>query len=244
MISRVPISIDEIISRAKLSLRITNTTEHDDFLEVVISEGARHLDALTLYKKCQETLQIKDSKAKLPNNFQKLLGLRLQKTELVTSFINGQMVQNIPIPVCSPIFYVDKTFLSDCGCNNSDGNNILQNFRDTMQIINGYIIFNSQNIESGTCQLAFFGLNVDENGRLILYSEYERGLSAYACAQWFLAFPNDNRSIAQYDRYMAIWVAQKSWIKGGAWKDEFQKTKMEIASMVNALVSDQTVNWI
>lgn len=243
MISRNEISIDEVLARTKVQLLIANTTEHDDYLEMMISEGLRHLDAITLCKKKQCILDIVDSKAELPKGFQKLLGMRILKTVLMNQQVNGIM-QQVPIPICSPIFYVDTIFLNNCECDNLNGNNILQNFRDTMQISGNTIHFNSNNIESGQVSLAFMVLNVDEFGRILIYEEYERALSSYASYMFSLAYLQDNRSVAMADRYYAIWVAQKAWIKAGAWKDEFQKTKMEIASMVSALVSDQTVNWL
>ncbi len=244
MIGKTPISIEEVISRAKVRLKIGNTSEYDDYLEMSISEGLRHLDMLTLYVKKQTILEIQDSKAQLPCDFMKLLGMRILKTVLTTSFINGKMVSNVPIPICSPIFYVDKTFLNDCACNNIDGNNILQNFRDTMQIVNGYISFNSNSIDEGKVSIAYMGLNVDQQGKILIYPEYERALTYYAMSQFQEDILMDNRSIALADRNYQKFVAQKAWLKAGAWKDEFQRTKMEIASMVNALVQDMSVTWI
>ncbi len=244
MISKTPISIEEVISRCRVRLKLGSTAEYDDYLEMSISEGLRHLDMLTLYVKQQATLDIQDNKAELPCGFMQLLGARFLKTVLTTTFVNGHMVNNVPIPVCSPVFYVDKKFLSDCGCNMNDSNSILQNFRDTMQIVNGYIHFNSGNIESGKLSIAFMGLNVDQNGRILIYPEYERALTYYAMSQFQEDILMDNRSIGLADRNYQKYVAQKAWLKGGAWKDEFQRTKLEVASMASALISDQTVNWV
>ncbi len=244
MISSVPIEISEVISRAKTRLKIANTTEYDDYLEQSVSEGLRHLDMLTLYVKRQATLNIADGKAELPCGFMKLLGARFLKTVLTTSFVNGIMVTNVPITVCSPIIYVDRAFLNDCDCNNNiNGNGMLQNFRDTMQIVNGYIHFNSNIIESGQLSLAYMGLNVDQYGRILVYPEYERALVYYACSQFQEDILMDNRSIALADRNYQKYVAQKAWLKGGAWKDEAQRTKAEIASLTSALLQDQSVNW-
>jgi hypothetical protein len=239
MISKNSIPIDEIIARAKIQLRVGNTSEHDDYLEIMISEGLRHLDAITLYEKRQCNIDIVDNKAELPKGFQKLLGMRFIKTTLETQIINGVPTQ-VPVPSCSTVFYVDTKFLNDCDCGNLFP--FALNYSQTAQIVNGIIHFNSGNIESGVLQVAYMGLNTDKNGRILIYEEYERALSAYACYMFTMAY-SEEKSIGLADRYYETWKAQKAWIKGGAWKDEFARTKMEISATINALVVDQTVNW-
>jgi hypothetical protein len=239
MISHTPISIDECLSRVKIQLRLGSTTEHDDYLEIMISEGLRHLDALTLYVKRQCTLDIVDNRAELPKGFMKLLGMRFMNTQLINQMIDGEMVL-APIVTGSPVWYVDKKFLSDCGFTNSTS--LLTNFQDTCQIVNNVIHFNSGNIESGTIQVAYMGLNTDEHGRLIIYEEYERALASYACWKFTQSHFNDYPANVRQD-YQIEWVNQKAWIKGSAFKDEFQRTRMEVAAAANAMVSDKTVDW-
>ncbi len=239
MISSTPISIDQIISRAKIQLLIGNTSEHDDYLEIMISEGLRHLDALTLYVKKQCTLDIVDNKAELPKGFQKLLMMRFIAAELDPVVIDGVEVPQ-SLPRCYPVFYVDTKFLNSCDCVNSVGWN---DYSGTAQIVNNVLHFNSaSNMESGQIHVAYMGLNTDENGRILIYEEYERALSAYACNKFTMAY-FEKYPIGLSDRYYEEWRAQKAWIKGGAFKDEFQRTKMEISSTINALIIDQTVNW-
>lgn len=238
MISKTSISIDEVIARAKIQLRISNTTEHDDYLEIMISEALRHLDALTLYVKKQCILDIVDNKATLPKGFQKLLMMRFVVTELEPEIINGVEVPQ-SIPRCYPVFYVDTKFLNSCDCTNPGWND----YTGTAQIVNNTIHFNTAtNMKSGQIHVAYMGLNTDEEGRILIYEEYERGLSAYACSMYTMAYP-EQYPLGLSDRYNEIWKAQKAWIKGGAWKDEFNRTKIEIASVINALVMDQRVNW-
>ncbi len=239
MISKNTISINEVIARTKVQLRVDSTTEHDDYLEMMLSEGLRHLDALTLYVKGQCLLDIVDNKAELPKGFQKLLGMRFIQTVTTTETIDGVEVQT-STPRCSTVFYVDTKFLNSCACENVAG---FVDYSNTAQIVNNFIHFNSSaTIESGQIQVAYMGLNVDEHGRILVYEEYERGLAAYACYMFTMAYP-EMYPIGISDRYYETWKAQKAWIKGGAWKDEFQRTKAEVSATVNALVMDQTVNF-
>lgn len=236
MISKSTISIDEVLVRTKAQLRLLNTSEQDDYLLLMINEGLRHLDALTLCVKRQCTLDIVDNKAELPKGFQKLLGMRFINTSLQPVIIDGVEVPK-SLPSYSSVFYVDTAFLNNCNCSTYG----FANYTSTAQIVNNTLHFNSNNIESGTIQVAFMGLNVNEEGQLLIYEEYERALSSYACYMFVMAY-NDIYAIGLADRYYEIWKAQKAWIKGGAWKDEFFRTKKEISSFVNALVIDQRVN--
>lgn len=238
MISKSTISINEILTRTKAQLRILNTSEHDDYLQLMISEGLRHLDALTLCVKRQCTLDIVDNKSELPLGFQRLLGMRFIDTKLQPIIIDGVSVPQ-SLPSYSTVFYVDTAFLNSFNIANSN----FVNYTNTAQIVNNTLHFNSNNIESGTIQIAFMGLNVDEEGQLLIYEEYERALSSYACYMFVMAY-NDIYAIGLADRYYEIWKAQKAWIKGGAWKDEFTRTKKEISSFINALVIDQRVTYL
>lgn len=239
MISKNTISIDEVIARVKPQLRISNTSEYDLYLTMIISEALRHLDAVSLYVKRQCTLDIVDNKAELPIGFMKLIAMRFIGTTLVNQVINGVM-QQVSVPYSQRIYYVDKQFLNDSSIPNSQ---LLCNFNNTAQIINNYLVFNSDSVLTGTVELAFMGLNVDENGQILIYEEYERALASYACYMFTLAYPNE-LGVGISDRHYGVWVAQKAWIKGGAFKDQFQQNKLEIAAAICALVSDKTVNWI
>lgn len=229
------ITFDSVIARAKIQLRIGNTTEHDDFLEIAINEAISSLGALTLYKKSQCTLDIVDNKAELPKGFQKLLGMRFLTTIIETTTLNGVEITT-STPRCSPVLYVDTKFLNSCACENTAG---FTNYTYACQIVNNTIHFNSNSIESGEIQVAYMGLNTDEYGRFIVYADYERALMSYACwrftQSFFEMYPANLRQEYQQD-----WVNQRAAIKASAWISEFQKTKMEISAIVNALVADQT----
>jgi len=240
MISKNVITIDDVIARTKIQLLIGNTTEHDAYLEIVISEALRHLDSISLYVKRQCTLDIVDNKAELPKGYMKLLGARFTSTVLMNQYVNG-VVTLVPITTSAPIFYVDYAWFNSLSI--PINNDFFRNYSNTFQIVNGVIHFNSMDIESGTIDIAFMGLNVDEQGRLIIYEEYERALSSYACYMFTLAYA-EQKGVGISDRYYETWKAQKSWIKGGAWKDEFQRTKMDVASAVNAMVIDTSVNFL
>jgi hypothetical protein len=224
------ISLAQVVASAKMQLRL-ETSDEDIWLEKLANEGCRHLDSLSIFIKRQCTLDIHDLKAKLPNGFYRILGLKL----------NGN--NN-----CAGLIYVDQPFLSVCGCPNST-------FADTVvgsgvfQIQNGYIVFSTaintldcegQIIPATSCEIAFIGLHVDENGLMCVQSDMERGLVAYVCYMYMLQ-NSDKYSQWQMSEHKTTWIAQKSWIQGIAMQNKFYDTKRQIASIANAWIVDK--NW-
>ena len=207
------IGINEIIARTKLQLNLTNTTQYDDYFTLMISEGIRHLDCLSILTKKVCKVEIQDNKAQLPCGFVRLLAARTVDSDNVW----GTMT------------YSDLKFLNQTGCSTDN----ITSFMDSFQINNGYIVFNN-NTEAATVILGYMGFNVDDDGNIVIYADYERALSSYACYQFALSFfesyPENIR--AEYKR---TWIAQKNWIKGNDAKIDFQNTKLDIQVLVNAM---------
>jgi len=220
------ISVEEIIASSKMQLRISDTTEHDDYIDMIIQEGIRHLGTLSIFKKRQCDIEIIDLKSRLPKGFHRLLGLRFTKTNTIGNIR------------CFTLLYVDKKFLSDVGCAVNSTN--IRNFNQGFQIQHGFIHFNSD-IEATEATLAFLGLNLDENGNIIIYEDYERALRNYACYQFTLAYSEQFKE-ATIERYKREWMSQKGWIKGNDAINDFQNNKFEIQKSFNALLTSDLVN--
>lgn len=225
------ISIDEVISRVKMQLRLTNTTEWDDYFEVVIEEGLRSLRPLSMYKKNQCNIEVVNGKAKLPKGFCQLLGLRYNMP-----VVNGTN----PATNCVTALYVDSKFLSNCGCTDIQDGPIFD-YYNGFQIVKNYIVWNT-NIDDTTMTLAYYGFNINEKGRLVIYEDYERALSAYACYQYALSWP-DKYSQAVMDRYNQTWVNQRAKLRGEDVAFNFAIDKREVALTVRAMATSQFVNY-
>lgn len=231
------ISIDEVIASTKMQLRLHNTTEHDDFFDIMINEAIRHLGALSIFVKRQCTLDFQDQKAKLPNGFHKLIGLRfinnlVQDTSDTT---NAFLTSNN----CFRLLYVDKDFLCDCEC--AVPTTGVAQFDSGFQIQNGFIHLNSDlNLDKAT--LAFIGLNVDDNDRLIVFEDHERALRAYGCYKFALSYSEDFKE-ATIERYKREWMMQKAWIKGSDAANDFQRNKREVQQLFNALLISRLQNF-
>lgn len=214
------ISIEEIVAGAKMQLRLTNTSEFDDFLTLYVNEGTRNLNCLSLFVKNQCNLEIIDLKSKLPDGFQQLLGLRFS-----TTTAGDTVFQNM--------LYVDRRYINTSVPNTT-------NYEDTFQIRNGFIHYNSD-INATEATLVWLGLNIDEFDRLVVYADYERALRAYACYNYALAFHEDFKE-STTQRYENTWKAQKSYIKGNDVLNDFKNRKYEMSKIFKAfLLSDFAV---
>lgn len=232
--------LTQCIASAKMQLRI-EVSDDDVWFEKLANEAARHMDSLTVFVKRQCQLAIVDGKAKLPNGFYRMLGLRLG------GGFNG-----------ASLFYVDTPFLSNCGINNGDNtlfgtsliNGSVQNGSGTFQIQNGYIYFatgismidpvTKQVTYATSVDCAFIGLNVDDNGLMIVREDMERGIVAYICYMYMLQNP-DKYPAGIWQEHKATWQAQKEWIKSIDVQNDFRQTRRQIAAIANAWVVDK--NW-
>jgi len=219
------ISVEEVISRTKMQLRITDTSEHDEYLEMMIFEGLKSLRTLSNFIKKQVELDVVDLKAKLPNDFYKLLGLRFRDTN------DGGL--------CSQILYSDTNFLRSCDCDTSLSN--VEDFRNRFQIIPGYIILSS-GTSAETISLAYLGLNMDADGRILIYEDYERALSSYACYMFTNSYADDYKE-ATIERYHKTWVNQRALIRGLDAANDFQNQKRQIQDIFNSLAVSRLNNF-
>lgn len=211
------IKLDDVRERTKMQLRLQNTTEHDDYLDVLILEGLRKLNNIYQIAKFSCKLEIIDHKACLPKNFVKLLGFSLTCDD-------GGM----------PILYADTRFLAECEC---DINEPLMAYNETVQINKGYAYFKS-NLNITEARVAYMGLNVDDFGNMVIYEDFEIGLMHYACWLFMMAYPEDY-PMNLTETHRRNWVAQKSYLKGSAQAEDFQRNKREIQNIFKSkLVSN------
>lgn len=214
------ITIDQVLARVKTQLRIFDSAQ-DDYLTILIYEGLRHVDALPLVVKKCKTICVTDGKAKLPCDFYKLLAIR----GVETTSTGHQHTTRV---------YVDTHFVKQCNVD-SDGN--LQDYTSSFQINNGYIYLSNPSSETTDIELAYLGLNEDQDGNLLIYEDYERALNNYACYQFTLAY-NENFNQYVIETYKRTWNAQKNWLRGEAARYDFENTKFQIRLTFNAIAID------
>lgn len=230
------ISEDDIISAAKMKLRKTETTSMDDYFSFLIQEGVRHLGTLSLFKKQQCELDIIDGKSELPKGFYRMIGLRFVCNNPPAPVDGGPYLTNLPNRT---LLYVDVPFLHSCGCNVTMGG--VSPFTGTFQIIGNFIHYNSSVI-GDRVTISYLGFNLSKEGRMILYADYERALTAYCCYNFALSYSDEYKE-ATIERYHQEWMAQKNWVKGLDAAHDFQQRKAEVMEIFNALVVSPISAW-
>jgi len=224
-----------------MSLRITNTNEHDNFLAILGYEALDSLNALSQLIKKQCDITFTNNISELPKDFIKLLALKINSCHNndTNDPINNQLFNN-----CGLALYIDTKFLNLCGCDvGSWGLNNLTPYNQGFQINGRFLHFNfsSELTEIQTATLAYFGLNIDKDGNSLLYRRYERAIAAYMCYKFTMAW---SEMFNQYliNEYKQEWVNQKSKLVGQDVAQDNQQNKFEINKFFNALLVSRSVN--
>lgn len=201
------ISSESVITRTKFRLGLQDSTLWDGYIEKLIYEAARHLDAVTSYVISCTTLTIDCHRAKLPDDFSQMICAKLITPQGGCQCNNVYNPETDPSPnginnpcMCGTYFIIDRGVLTEfCGMGYNGA--WYGNVFDTQ---NGYFILPSTSIAEEV-QIWYRGLNVDEDGLMILDDFQERGLSAYAAYQ----FANSGSHYKAYDREQRrLWLAE------------------------------------
>lgn len=223
------ISIEQVIASAKLTLRLQDSSDADNFLLLQIRYALSTIGSLDSFSKCRATIDIIDGTACLPKNFYKLLALRY------TAF-NNNGTQNSINPIFSGGLYVDQSFLYQQGCN--DGiPNVNKAYIGSFQIVGDKIVLNSATYATQVT-IAYMGYYVDENGDPVINEQMEQALSSFACYRYALSFP-EAYSPLQIGEWKKDWIAQATMVKGKAAARNFQNDKKEVMAITNSLVSNK-----
>jgi len=227
------ISVDEVLVNAKAKLRIGDSSQ-DDFLTLLFFEALSSLNAYSQLKKENCPLTFQGSTAKLPDNYVRYLALRLDTASDTTN----DPIQNQIFNGCQYYLYADLNYLNNCGC---DTTGALDWNRGGFQISNGFIHLNSE-VEVISATLAYMGLNVDANGKRVIFERYERGVSAYLCWKYALTwFEQFNQYVI--DSYQQEWMAQRGKLIGIDNAQSFQQEKRQIQNIWGAMLVSPIVNF-
>jgi hypothetical protein len=227
------ISVEEVIARCKVGLRIQDTSEWDSFLEILIREGLGSLNCINQLQKKQCTMTLEDGKIKLPKDLVRFLALRPKSW--LPSTEENPITSNFP-GNCGRFIYADTTFLDSCGCDNLG----FRNFNSGFQINNGFIHFNSE-VDIDEATIAYLGMWLDADGKPAIFERFERALTAYACWKFTRSWPEKYNQYIM-SSYQTEWVNQREKLKGMAVKDEFEQNRVFITGMMRSLIVSSTVN--
>jgi hypothetical protein len=220
------ITIQEMIAQVKGRLKLTNTTSEDPILRQYLSEGAGEMMTTLDLPQFTATINIDCFVAELPCNFVGFNRGSECDPPLVFT-VAGRVQQPSVISSCYAanfnVVYTGGPFLTaspyqgfscDCGI-------------PIINIQNGKIYF-SNNVDATECTISYMGLNVDENGKILIPKLNARPLTNFAMYQWCL----DNGK--PWQEYQRIWTQGKRHRTGLAnLPDPWQKA--QISRIMNTL---------
>jgi hypothetical protein len=210
------VNVEQVVTRAKLRLRLMETSEHDSTLMKFIEEGARGLNATSTYKIQCKNIDIECHKSKLPDCYETLICFQINGC---SGCCTPQVNTVPPTPIvctCPEIFYYDKAAMINCGDNCGWYNNFFY-------IQDGFMYFPSS-MTADTVKVWYYGFNVDEDGLMLIDEEMERGLSAYAAFQFAVSYP-EQYTPEQRSTWNREWIAQKNYVNGKKIIREFKLQK-------------------
>lgn len=228
---------EAILSAIKAELKLSDTPDQDIYFTRLINEAVLHTDNLSLLKKCVKTLSVTDNVATLPCGFVRMMALALGECQ------------------CPQAIYVSLPFIRQCGASTSTQG--VYASLGAYEIQNNHIVFHSTFFYNGAglcgctsdvsvtpitqCTIAYLGMNVDDEGMYKIYTRYERGIIAYVVYKYmrqnFKEYPRDIR-----EDYRREWEAQKRFIKGVDFQNNFRDNKWEVAEWANALIGTKNFN--
>jgi len=238
------ISIDQVISSVQADLGIMGDNSYSIVIEKWINEAIRHTGTNQLFVKRPAILTLQDGRACLPVGFRKLLGIRAKAPYTITT-PGGTEEQRIRY---LPMLYLDTPFLNECGVTVTETNEQhglgYRNYLSSFQIVGNDIVANGAIPDGTEIQISYLGFSVDEDCMLIIHSDFERALSAYARYKFWTAFPERKPqfSMTLMQDAKREWINQKKWLKGLATSQEFNDNKYMIRQLSKAWFVAQSVN--
>lgn len=237
------ITYDQVLAFTKRTLLISGTTEHDALLETLLNEAVGQINNLRMVipRSCVKDIT-NGNLIKLPNGFNKLIGLRFIKETSSQSEQEGNNAQMIKGHdyLFEDLVYLNYKWMLDCQVDTTSIHNNLD-YKGFFDIKDGYIVFQSAVADVySQAQIAFSGTNVDEDGKFIIYSDYERAIRNYAAAEFAELFP-DKYTPSFVGTRRATWTAQKKFLKGKDQERHWENNKFQIQKIIHSFFIDEYV---
>jgi hypothetical protein len=213
------VEIKEVREQAKMALLMQNDNSIDDELDFYITRGLGRMNALSALTKINCDIEVCGFTAKLPKGLVKLLAVRVPNSVTDNQSANNQY-----------LYFYDKPFFTQNSQMVDDVS--WYDFGNTMQINNGYLMFNlEQTVE--TMQISYIGSLTNECGDVLIYERYSDALAAFACYK----FANSRLHLktfmpTQVAEWKQEWVNQRGMIIAEDAKIKFKEQAQQIRAIM------------
>jgi hypothetical protein len=233
------ITIDQVITSAKLDLGLIDTNAYDVHLEKWINEGVWRIGSKQQFIKRPAILTIQNKRCELPYGFRRFLGLRFLSNVEITNPDGSVSTLNR----CGPILYMDQSFVDECNCG-WQYDNYWNNYIPTFEIVGNELRFHNPINDGTQVQLSYIGVAVNDDCMYMIHPDYEVALSAYARTKFLQAFPEvkggfTGTLLAEAKRE---WTNQRARIRGLVTLNEFETDRYYIIALARAWFTRQRVH--
>jgi len=215
--SFVNITLDSAVSMAKQMLNLEDGA-YDPFLLKLADDAIRNISGQKKNIKQTKTIDIVNYRMVLPDGFSRLIAVSVNT--------NGGPNQ---------IIYVDSRYISGVGDNSDNSFYTVKQYR-SCEIIGDELIF-STDITADKATVTYLGYNLDKDCFMVLYDYQERAVVAYICYKFALRFYGlISRDVR--DEYKREYIAQKAYVRGYEFTNQFEQQKAELSYIYNSLLQD------
>ncbi len=241
------IKMSQVIASCKMRLRL-ESSDDDIFIERYANEGARHFDSLSTFIKRECEIEVVNGKGRLPNGFYQLLScspcdgsnfiyvdqpfLRGCGISGASSACDGQGIFQIQDGWI--YFTANQNFSKDHGITVLGSPPISGD--PNCNTNNGSSVQNGPVFHTFKLHISFIGMNVDDDGMMVVYADMERGLVAYCVWMYMLDSPAGKYTAQQIQANEMIWNNQATWYRSKEFQNNFRNTRRQVASIANAWV--------
>lgn len=231
---------NQVITLARSYLNLMDTEENNNYLEKLINIAAGRLNATDSYViNCKES-EIECGQAALPEFVDELICFQLEPSNSCSGCCQGMILSTTEaetgtLPAaCNCVSYYYFSQAAMTGAPGSCG--WYQNY---FYMQDNYLHFPST-VTATSVKIWYRGLNVDDNGIMILQEEQEDALASFAAYRYALTFPQ-SYSPLQINEFKQNWIAQKNWLNGTEAVRKFKLQKPQISAVMNSIMMNKFV---
>lgn len=199
------ITYDQIVVAAKQRLRIRDTSEYDALLQSWIYDGVRAARWPTTKAIKNCRITIEDNMGELPSDYSKFIAMQID---------------------CVPVLYVQEDFFGGCTTCSPLGH--------VGQIVDGSIMLNSA-IDTEFVDLAYWSLNTDSDGFLVLHDEDELALTYFLCKEFAITYSELYNKV-QIQEWKEGFILEANNARGIKNRDQFNKDIEQLAHLMNSML--------
>ncbi len=221
MSSNAPAEIDakQVLFSVKQELRMSDTTDHDAWLTVLIDQAMRRIGTTETLIMDNCTMTVEDNRFKLPDNAKELVAFRTK----------GSCIEGV---------LVDFNFFQQCGCSITASSGFINGFASMLQKVGRWMYFINTITDGTEIEIAFTKINRDCNGMMAIHEECELALINYACWRFSNAFQNtQNYTNNQIQNWRKDYMDQSARCRGIAAVRTKDQQRAQINSKFNAILT-------